>query len=59
MGIDQAGKDKILSYGDNLLRRSDVELLKGPHWLNDQVLFACTPPFAHHEVLWMTYTYQV
>ena len=31
------GGDKVLSYGDVLLRRSDVNLLKGPHWLNDQV----------------------
>lgn len=29
--------DKVLSYGDVLIRRSDVELLTGPHWLNDQV----------------------
>jgi hypothetical protein len=29
--------DKVLSLGDVLLRRSDVELLAGPHWLNDQV----------------------
>ena len=35
---NQAGNDKLLSYGDNLLRRSDVDLLKGPCWLNDQVL---------------------
>lgn len=34
----QAGNDKVLSYGDNLLRRADVELLKGPNWLNDQVI---------------------
>ncbi|KAL3159523.1 hypothetical protein ABBQ38_009940 [Trebouxia sp. C0009 RCD-2024] len=34
----QAGNDKVLSYGDNLLRRGDVELLQGPHWLNDQII---------------------
>lgn len=28
----------ILSYQDSLLRRSDVALLEGPHWLNDQVI---------------------
>lgn len=28
----------VLSYQDSLLRRSDVELLDGPHWLNDQVI---------------------
>ncbi|KAL3157487.1 hypothetical protein ABBQ32_011951 [Trebouxia sp. C0010 RCD-2024] len=34
----QARNDKVLSYGDNLLRRGDVELLQGPHWLNDQII---------------------
>lgn len=29
---------KVLSYFDVLLRRSDVELLQGPHWLNDQCI---------------------
>ena len=29
---------QVLSYGDVLLRRSDVELLQGQKWLNDQVL---------------------
>nr|XP_023670886.1 sentrin-specific protease 8 [Paramormyrops kingsleyae] len=28
----------VLSYQDSLLRRSDVALLQGPHWLNDQVI---------------------
>ncbi|XP_015198989.2 sentrin-specific protease 8 [Lepisosteus oculatus] len=28
----------VLSYQDSLLRRSDVALLEGPHWLNDQVI---------------------
>lgn len=28
----------VLSYNDSLLRRSDVALLEGPHWLNDQVI---------------------
>ncbi|XP_028811682.1 sentrin-specific protease 8 [Denticeps clupeoides] len=28
----------VLSYHDSLLRRSDVALLRGPHWLNDQVI---------------------
>uniref|UniRef100_A0A8C2C3T3 SUMO peptidase family member, NEDD8 specific n=1 Tax=Cyprinus carpio TaxID=7962 RepID=A0A8C2C3T3_CYPCA len=28
----------VLSYQDSLLRRSDVALLNGPHWLNDQVI---------------------
>ncbi|XP_061617016.1 sentrin-specific protease 8 isoform X1 [Phyllopteryx taeniolatus] len=28
----------VLSYQDSLLRRSDVSLLEGPHWLNDQII---------------------
>ena len=37
--------DKVLSLGDVLLRRSDVDLLTGPYWLNDQVNLrrACVP----------------
>ncbi len=31
---------KVLSYGDMLLRASDVALLRGDCWLNDQ---ACNP----------------
>lgn len=31
--------DKVVaSLGDALLRQSDVELLKGPHWLNDGII---------------------
>ncbi|KAL4613416.1 sentrin-specific protease 8 [Arapaima gigas] len=28
----------VLSYHNSLLRRSDVALLEGPYWLNDQVI---------------------
>ncbi|XP_050298223.1 sentrin-specific protease 8-like [Anthonomus grandis grandis] len=28
----------ILSYNESLLRKSDVDLLKGPHWLNDTII---------------------
>ena len=28
---------KALDYHDVLLRQGDVQLLAGPHWLNDQV----------------------
>ncbi|KAM9826206.1 sentrin-specific protease 8 [Syngnathus typhle] len=28
----------VLSYQDSLLRRSDVSLLEGNHWLNDQII---------------------
>lgn len=34
-----SGRDPVVAtLGDALLRRSDVELLRGPHWLNDRVL---------------------
>lgn len=29
---------KVLSFGDVVLRQSDVWLLQGPHWLNDQII---------------------
>lgn len=29
---------KVLSYHDVLLRKKDVEVLRGPRWLNDQVI---------------------
>eukprot|EP00873_Tetraselmis_striata_P021249 jgi/Tetstr1/441513/TSEL_029743.t2 len=35
--MDDADK-KVLSYHDVLLRRGDVDLLRGPHWLNDQII---------------------
>jgi hypothetical protein len=36
--VDMAGPDaRVLSFHDVLLRSSDVDLLKGPDWLNDQV----------------------
>lgn len=28
----------ILSFHESLLRASDVQLLQGPHWLNDQII---------------------
>nr|CAH7727696.1 unnamed protein product [Callosobruchus chinensis] len=28
----------VLSYNECLLRESDVELLRGPHWLNDSII---------------------
>lgn len=37
---------KALDYHDVLLRQGDVELLSGPHWLNDQACArrrACEP----------------
>ena len=33
----KAGDAPYLSYHDVLLRHADVQLLRGPHWLNDQV----------------------
>lgn len=32
---------RVLSYHDVLLRKGDVDLLRGPHWLNDQVRLCC------------------
>jgi hypothetical protein len=29
--------DRVLDYGHSLLRQHDVQLLRVPHWLNDQV----------------------
>lgn len=28
----------VLSFHDTLLRQSDIELLQGPHWLNDHII---------------------
>lgn len=28
----------VLSYGESLLRKYDVDLLKGPYWLNDSII---------------------
>jgi hypothetical protein len=35
-------ESRALSFGDVLLREADVELLQGPHWLNDQVGGVCS-----------------
>ena len=28
----------VLSFGDSLIRESDIALLSGPHWLNDRII---------------------
>ncbi|XWS28445.1 hypothetical protein CRYUN_Cryun25bG0069600 [Craigia yunnanensis] len=33
-----AGDEKILSYNDVVLRRSDLEILSGPYYLNDRII---------------------
>ncbi|KAL2611165.1 hypothetical protein R1flu_022857 [Riccia fluitans] len=33
-----ANDERVLSYGDVLLRKSDVSLLDGPHFLNDHII---------------------
>lgn len=33
-----SGDDKILSYNDVVLRRSDLDILNGPNFLNDRVI---------------------
>ena len=35
------GETKVLDYHDVLLYQSDLDLLTGPYWLNDQVLHHC------------------
>jgi len=37
-GEDSPGERVVLSRGDTCLREADVELLHGPHWLNDQLV---------------------
>ena len=32
------GERVVLSRGDTCWREADVELLRGPHWLNDQLV---------------------
>ncbi|KAL7127333.1 hypothetical protein ABFS83_14G247300 [Erythranthe nasuta] len=34
----QTANDKILSYNDVVLRRSDLEILNGPYFLNDRII---------------------
>ena len=35
MSFDGSDSEKVLSYGDVVLRKADVDLLNGPFWLND------------------------
>ena len=37
-GEGDFGERVVLSRGDTCLREADVELLRGPHWLNDQLV---------------------
>jgi hypothetical protein len=37
MSSKEESEARVLSYHDVLLRRADLDLLKGPEWLNDQV----------------------
>ncbi len=44
-----SGADRVVvSLGDALLRASDVELLRGPHWLNDRIIGFCFEFFHQH-----------
>ena len=36
--VARRGEEVVLSFGDSLLRRSDVELLRGCGWLNDRLI---------------------
>lgn len=39
--VHPRGDDKILSFGDVVLRRSDLEILSGPHYINDRIIEFC------------------
>ncbi|KAG5895421.1 hypothetical protein JTB14_037580 [Gonioctena quinquepunctata] len=46
----------VLSYNESLLRESDVDLLKGPYWLNDTIIsfyfeYLQTDLFGHNTFL--------
>ena len=43
--------DKALSYHDILLRQEDLELLRGPNWLNDQVFVGIGGPLKFADFL--------
>ena len=37
--MPKSSEDKvILSYGDSIIRESDMNILEGPHWLNDRII---------------------
>ncbi len=37
--MGRGGSDKVvLSFGDAVVRESDLKLLSGPHWLNDRII---------------------
>lgn len=38
MGKGEEGNEKVLSYGDVVMRRSDLDILAGPHFLNDRII---------------------
>lgn len=31
----------VLSFNDSLLHQADVDLLDGPHWINDKLIGFC------------------
>ena len=40
--ITMAEDDEIvLNFGDSLLYRSDIDLLKEPNWINDKIIAFC------------------
>ena len=41
----------ILSFNDSLLRKSDVSLLEGPYWLNDNIIGFCLELVSLSQVL--------
>lgn len=41
--------DVVLSFNDSLVRQSDIQLLDGPHWLNDIVIGFCFEYFEREK----------
>ncbi|VDI64938.1 sentrin-specific protease 8 [Mytilus galloprovincialis] len=41
--------DVVLSFNDSLVRKSDIDLLDGPHWLNDILIGFCFEYFEREK----------
>ncbi|CAA6657173.1 unnamed protein product [Spirodela intermedia] len=45
--VHPSGDDRILSFGDVVLRASDLEILRGPHYINDRIIEFCFKDIAN------------
>lgn len=36
--LNMSRNETVLNYRESLLRKSDVDLLRGPYWLNDSII---------------------